>query len=196
MRCGAGALRGRCFNIETGEVGEDICSLGPTVWDSYDYYWTRKDMEVTAPAHVHSGGAYLCARMEEFCMQLGENSGRHTVDFDDIGHAMMSIFQIMTLEGWADLCYEIQDSVGYWHWMYFVLLIMVGPMFALQLFLVVIATRHAELTAEAKIEEAQSDELPMDEVADSNKVAPEPEDATEGEETGEDGSPLDLNAKA
>jgi hypothetical protein len=196
MLCGAGALRGRCFNIETGEVGEDICSLGPTVWSSYDYYWTRKDMEVTAPASVHVGGAFLCAPMEEFCMQLGENPGRHTVDFDDIGHAVMSIFQVMTLEGWADLCYQIQDSVGYWHWMYFVLLIMIGPMFALQLFLVVIATRHAELTAEAKHEETDADELPGDEVPvpDSNKVAPEPENATEGEVDGND-SPLDLNSK-
>ena len=120
--CGAGALRGRCFNIETGEVGDSICSLGETDWNSYDYYWTRKDMEVTAPGHVHSGGAKLCAAMEEFCMQLGENPGRHTVSFDDIGVAMMTIFQIQTLEGWADLCYSLQDSVGYWHWLYFVLL--------------------------------------------------------------------------
>ena len=153
-------------------------------------------MEVTAPGHVHAGGAKLCAPMEEFCLQLGENPGRHTVSFDDIGVAMMTIFQIQTLEGWADLCYSIQDSVGYWHWIYFVLLIMVGPMFVLQLFLVVIATRHAELTAEEKrasaLEQANADGLPPAEEAegggegqsDDNKVAPEPGVAEDNNATG------------
>ncbi len=87
----------------------------------------------------------------------------------------MSIFQVMTLEGWADLCYEIQDSVGYWHWLYFVLLLMIGPMFALQLFLVVIAQAHSDLTASAEEEDVPGAE-PEDDTPDgvSNKVAPEP----------------------
>ena len=125
-----GALRGRCFNVDTGEVNpDDFCSIGNVDWENLDYYWVKKDMVVTGGSHV--GGAFLCPRMEEDCLQLGENPGRETVSFDDIGVAIMTIFQVMTLEGWADLCYQIQDTVGYWNWLYFVLLIMIGPMFCL-----------------------------------------------------------------
>ena len=163
-------------------MGEDICSLGPTVWENPDYYWITKSMVVTGDDHT--GGAFLCESGVSFCMQLGQNSGRHTVAFDDIGVAMMSIFQVMTLEGWADLCYEIQDAVGYWHWLYFVLLIMIGPMFAMQLFLVVIATSHAELTANKEEEEVPAEE--EQEKGEGNKVAPEPLNGFVSEESNVD----------
>jgi len=93
-----GTLRGRCFDIETGEVGEDICyydALYDTNWSNLDYYWVQKDMVVTGGEHV--GGAFLCETGVSICLQLGENPGRDTVNFDSIGPAAMSIFQVMTL---------------------------------------------------------------------------------------------------
>ena len=141
-------MRGRCYNIVTGEAGEDICTLGPIVWDNFDNYWVMKDMDVTG-ATTSMGGSFRCASMEEDCLQLGKNPGNEAQGFDAIGQAMMSIFEIFTM-GWVDLMYNVQDSVGYWHWMYFVLVVLLGPMFCLQLFLVVICNRASQVEAERK----------------------------------------------
>jgi hypothetical protein len=41
------------------------------------------------------------------------------VDFDNIGHAFMTIFQIVTLDGWSQtIQYPIQDSVRIYMCMY------------------------------------------------------------------------------
>ena len=73
-----------------------------------------------------------CAFARSQCLLLGTNPGRGSIHFDNIINAILAIFQVMTLEGWADLCYEVQDSVGLLHLSYFVMLILIGPYFAVQ----------------------------------------------------------------
>ncbi|KAJ1482894.1 hypothetical protein T484DRAFT_1802495 [Baffinella frigidus] len=93
------------------------------------------------------------------CLLLGQNPERGVVHFDSIGAAIMTIFQIMTDEGWlvsarvtghADAeanCprYAIMShAMGAYNpgiFVYFVTLMFVGPIFAIQLFLVVISTQ-------------------------------------------------------
>ena len=41
--------------------------------------------------------------------QLGENPSHGMVTLDDIYHALIVIFQIMTQEGWVDVMYPFQD---------------------------------------------------------------------------------------
>ena len=67
--------------------------------------------------------------------------GRNAINFDYIGGAITAIFQTMTLEGWADIMYGLQDTLSGWVWLYFVVLIVLGPWLALNLFLVVISTQ-------------------------------------------------------
>uniref|UniRef100_A0A7S0VSM7 EF-hand domain-containing protein n=1 Tax=Hemiselmis tepida TaxID=464990 RepID=A0A7S0VSM7_9CRYP len=74
------------------------------------------------------------------------------LSFDDIGSAMVAIFEIMTLEGWNDIMYAVQDVAGYWSFVYFVVLVFVGPIFGIQLFLVVISNKFAETKAATKAE--------------------------------------------
>ena len=78
------------------------------------------------------------------CLELGINPGMGQLHFDDIGAAMVVIFQIMTLEGWNDIMYDVQDVTGYWSFLYFVVLVFVGPIFGIQLFLVVISNKYTE----------------------------------------------------
>ena len=62
----------------------------------------------------------------------------------------------MTYEGWSEIMYAVQDSSTPYGYFYFLLIIMLGPIFALQLFLVVISNKYnAVKAAEA---EAQSKE--------------------------------------
>jgi len=46
------------------------------------------------------------------CLALGRNPGRGAIHFDNFFNGVITIFQIITLEGWADLCYQLQDSTG------------------------------------------------------------------------------------
>ncbi len=38
---------------------------------------------------------------------------------------MFSLFQVISLEGWTDVMYFVQDAHSFWNWLYFVLLIVV-----------------------------------------------------------------------
>uniref|UniRef100_A0A915MCL9 Ion transport domain-containing protein n=4 Tax=Meloidogyne TaxID=189290 RepID=A0A915MCL9_MELJA len=64
-----------------------------------------------------------------------------SVSFDNIGFAWVAIFLVISLEGWTDIMYYVQDAHSFWNWIYFVLLIVIGAFF---MCLVVIATQFAE----------------------------------------------------
>eukprot|EP00960_Hanusia_phi_P032705 750013-Hanusia_phi.AAC.1 len=171
-------MRGVCFDTETGVVSGDgsSCWLGPRDSDEWVYFWASKGMDVTSSSH--NGGMFQCSAGQE-CLLLGQNPGRGAINFDSIGGAITTIFQVMTLEGWTDICYQIQDTVGFWNFLYFVLLVSLGPFFAVQLFLVVIAMRYSQLTEEYKNKDSQVkvenvvEEIIATADAKSAKVAPE-----------------------
>jgi len=64
--------------------------------------------------------------------------------FDNIGFAMVTIFQSISLEGWVDIMYMIQDgtdvNVG---WIYQMLIVLVGALIVMNLFLAVLADNFA-----------------------------------------------------
>lgn len=37
-----------------------------------------------------------------------------------------NLFQVISLEGWTDIMYYVQDAHSFWDWIYFVLLIVVS----------------------------------------------------------------------
>ncbi|XP_065095461.1 voltage-dependent T-type calcium channel subunit alpha-1G isoform X3 [Ochlerotatus camptorhynchus] len=78
------------------------------------------------------------------CTQLGNNPFQGTISFDNIGLAWVAIFLVISLEGWTDIMYYIQDAHSFWDWIYFVLLIVIGSFFMINLCLVVIATQFSE----------------------------------------------------
>ena len=41
------------------------------------------------------------------------NTGRGSIHFDNIINGILAIFQVMTLEGWADLLYEVGLTMLY-----------------------------------------------------------------------------------
>lgn len=48
------------------------------------------------------------------------------MSFDNIGLAWTAIFLVISLEGWTDIMYYVQDAHSFWDWIYFVLLIVVS----------------------------------------------------------------------
>ncbi|XP_049817444.1 voltage-dependent T-type calcium channel subunit alpha-1H-like isoform X2 [Aethina tumida] len=78
------------------------------------------------------------------CRDNGTNPFQNTISFDNIGMAWVSIFLVISLEGWTEIMYYVQDAHSFWDWIYFVLLIVIGSFFMINLCLVVIATQFSE----------------------------------------------------
>ncbi|MGB1601948.1 MAG: ion transporter, partial [Promethearchaeia archaeon] len=131
-----GVLRKRCFDVNNGENSGDLCGGMRTC---YGYGTDTDDASFLTLRRTPSKYAG--------CLSLGENSGRGAINFDYIGGAVTTIFQTMTQEGWADIMYELSDTdhqLGGHVWVYFVILIVIGPWLAVNLFMVVISVQYDE----------------------------------------------------
>jgi len=125
-----GTLRQRCYSMVTGEPydSEFLCSISPS-------------------------GYHHCPEGYE-CLPLADNPNFGVTHFDNIMGAILTIFQVMTYEGWTVNMYLVEDAFSQFAIMYFVMLIFVGPVFAVQLFLVVISNKFAETRSAQKTVDA------------------------------------------
>uniref|UniRef100_W5MXK7 Voltage-dependent T-type calcium channel subunit alpha n=1 Tax=Lepisosteus oculatus TaxID=7918 RepID=W5MXK7_LEPOC len=78
------------------------------------------------------------------CSAGDVNPFKGAINFDNIGFAWIAIFQVITLEGWVDIMYFVMDAHSFYNFIYFILLIIVGSFFMINLCLVVIATQFSE----------------------------------------------------
>ncbi|XP_078274277.1 voltage-dependent T-type calcium channel subunit alpha-1H isoform X1 [Rhinoraja longicauda] len=78
------------------------------------------------------------------CRTGDVNPHKGAINFDNIGYAWIAIFQVITLEGWVDIMYYVMDAHSFYNFIYFILLIIVGSFFMINLCLVVIATQFSE----------------------------------------------------
>uniref|UniRef100_A0A8C6W4Q7 Voltage-dependent L-type calcium channel subunit alpha n=1 Tax=Nannospalax galili TaxID=1026970 RepID=A0A8C6W4Q7_NANGA len=77
------------------------------------------------------------------------NSG--ITNFDNFFFAMLTVFQCITMEGWTDVLYWMQDAMGYeLPWVYFVSLIIFGSFFVLNLVLGVLSGEFSKEREKAK----------------------------------------------
>uniref|UniRef100_A0A3B4UUH4 Voltage-dependent T-type calcium channel subunit alpha-1H n=1 Tax=Seriola dumerili TaxID=41447 RepID=A0A3B4UUH4_SERDU len=95
------------------------------------------------------GGASVngCVNWNQYynvCHSGDLNPHKGAVNFDNIGYAWIAIFQVITLEGWVDIMYYVMDAHSFYNFIYFILLIIVGSFFMINLCLVVIATQFSE----------------------------------------------------
>ncbi|KAG5468132.1 hypothetical protein LSCM1_02105 [Leishmania martiniquensis] len=102
----AGTLRSRCVNTLTGAVTSQVCRSVST--GRYGIYWGR-----------HCGRFFTCVADAFPNPHYGFRS------FDDIGHAMLSVFQIMTLQGWSGLLQETNDGLAVVGFLYYAFTILV-----------------------------------------------------------------------
>ncbi|XP_031638409.1 voltage-dependent calcium channel type A subunit alpha-1-like isoform X2 [Contarinia nasturtii] len=73
----------------------------------------------------------------------GPNNG--ITNFDNIGFAMLTVFQCITMEGWTPIMYWLDDAVGpQYNWLYFIPLIVLGSFFMLNLILGVLSGEFAK----------------------------------------------------
>ncbi|XP_059367283.1 voltage-dependent L-type calcium channel subunit alpha-1C-like [Carassius carassius] len=102
-----------------------------------------------APGTTH--GRHCTPANVTQCMMgwAGPNDG--ITNFDNFAFAMLTVFQCITMEGWTDVLYWMQDSMGYeLPWVYFVSLVIFGSFFVLNLVLGVLSGEFSKEREKAK----------------------------------------------
>lgn len=98
------------------------------------------------PIPCGDGGNYICSDLNEeptddyVCSLFWEGPNDGITNFDNFGLSMLTVFQCITLEGWTDVMYSIQDAMGSsWQWIYFVSMVILGAFFVMNLILGVLS---------------------------------------------------------
>ncbi|XP_029317625.1 voltage-dependent L-type calcium channel subunit alpha-1C [Cottoperca gobio] len=105
------------------------------------------------PAPCAPDGAYgrHCNHNGTECKVGWEGPNDGITNFDNFAFAMLTVFQCITMEGWTEVLYWVNDAVGYrWPWVYFVTLIIIGSFFVLNLVLGVLSGEFSKEREKAK----------------------------------------------
>ncbi|XP_072523024.1 voltage-dependent T-type calcium channel subunit alpha-1G isoform X6 [Salminus brasiliensis] len=164
----AGLLRNRCFLPENFSLPQylDLHTYYHTENDDESPFICSQPREngmrqcSSIPMLLEEGlqcrlemGAYnstdntTCVNWNQYytnCSAGDVNPFKGAINFDNIGYAWIAIFQVITLEGWVDIMYFVMDAHSFYNFIYFILLIIVGSFFMINLCLVVIATQFSE----------------------------------------------------
>ncbi|XP_053261778.1 voltage-dependent L-type calcium channel subunit alpha-1C isoform X12 [Podarcis raffonei] len=85
------------------------------------------------------------------CRPGWEGPKHGITNFDNFAFAMLTVFQCITMEGWTDVLYWMQDAMGYeLPWVYFVSLVIFGSFFVLNLVLGVLSGEFSKEREKAK----------------------------------------------
>ena len=90
----------------------------------------------TNSSYFHVGG-HLCD-FGYVCVRHGGNPEGGLLSFDNIGVAALTLFVALTLEGWTDAMYETMDATTYFAAFFWVILVIFGAFFILNLTIVII----------------------------------------------------------
>ncbi|KFW84495.1 Voltage-dependent T-type calcium channel subunit alpha-1I, partial [Manacus vitellinus] len=125
----------KCSNIPNRKEYKVECTLS---MDSYTPSLYHPDSSSRNNSCINWNQYY------NVCMAGDVNPHNGAINFDNIGYAWIAIFQVITLEGWVDIMYYVMDAHSFYNFIYFILLIIVGSFFMINLCLVVIATQFSE----------------------------------------------------
>ncbi|XP_070066155.1 voltage-dependent calcium channel type A subunit alpha-1 isoform X12 [Drosophila virilis] len=92
-----------------------------------------------------AGGSFVCNSTTSMCLEKWDGPNSGITSFDNIGFAMLTVFQCITMEGWTSILYWTNDALGStFNWIYFVPLIVIGSFFMLNLVLGVLSGEFAK----------------------------------------------------
>uniref|UniRef100_A0A671VY25 Voltage-dependent L-type calcium channel subunit alpha n=1 Tax=Sparus aurata TaxID=8175 RepID=A0A671VY25_SPAAU len=112
-----GRMHKSCYSISTGLMMEDDPS--PCAF---------------------AGSGRFCVGNGTECRGKWEGPNGGITNFDNIFFAMLTVFQCITMEGWTDVLYWMNDAIGFEiPWIYFVSLVIFGSFFIINLVLGVLS---------------------------------------------------------
>eukprot|EP00094_Tigriopus_californicus_P005434 TCALIF_05237-PA protein Name:"Similar to Cacna1h Voltage-dependent T-type calcium channel subunit alpha-1H (Mus musculus)" AED:0.53 eAED:0.53 QI:0/0.25/0/0.8/0.75/0.8/5/0/248 len=92
-------------------------------------YYEEDEVECHASIETGLYNSSDCINWNQYftdCKPGAMNPFHGAISFDNIGLAWVAIFLVISLEGWTDVMYFVQDAHSFWNWVYFVLLIVVS----------------------------------------------------------------------
>uniref|UniRef100_A0A674BEF8 Voltage-dependent L-type calcium channel subunit alpha n=1 Tax=Salmo trutta TaxID=8032 RepID=A0A674BEF8_SALTR len=123
-----GKMHATCFFPSTGMIAEDD----------------------PAPCAV-SGHGRQCPINGTECREGWHGPNNGITNFDNFLFAMLTVFQCITMEGWTDVLYWMNDAMGLeLPWVYFVSLVIFGSFFVLNLVLGVLSGEFSKEREKAK----------------------------------------------
>uniref|UniRef100_A0A7E4W8C3 Voltage-dependent L-type calcium channel subunit alpha n=1 Tax=Panagrellus redivivus TaxID=6233 RepID=A0A7E4W8C3_PANRE len=134
-----GKLHSTCVDSETGNFAQ--IEPSPCGFSSSAYH-----CEPTGASAALAANRWVCSTNTTW---IGPNNG--ITNFDNFGLAMLTVFQCVSLEGWTDVLYWVNDAVGReWPWIYFVTLVILGSFFVLNLVLGVLSGEFSKEREKAR----------------------------------------------
>jgi hypothetical protein len=126
----------RCVNIDTGNINTDEMELCSSNADCLDGW---------------------------FCGKTSTNPNFGVTNFDNVLYAFLTVFQCVTLEGWSDIMMMVWKAYTPISFVYFLLIVLCGAFFLLNLTLAVINTSfnnaNREASADAKAEKERQNKI-------------------------------------
>ncbi|KAF5301170.1 hypothetical protein FQA39_LY10848 [Lamprigera yunnana] len=126
-------------------------ALHRTCYSLYDIDLIAKEGEEAYPCNTDNKtqaeqyGSNWCRDGNSICLERWQGPNNGITSFDNIGLAMLTVFQCITMEGWTAILYWMNDAVGnHFNWIYFVPLIVLGSFFMLNLVLGVLSGEFAK----------------------------------------------------
>eukprot|EP00055_Hartaetosiga_balthica_P010685 m.46411 g.46411 ORF g.46411 m.46411 type:complete len:1783 (-) comp7266_c0_seq1:384-5732(-) len=142
-----GNLNGQCFTPLPSASNFSLANL--TVYN------IMNNITYTPPSEAavcsSSGDGYEC-NVPDLCL-YGSSPNNNVTSFDNAGIAILTVFQCITLEGWSDILYAVDDGVGYagLNWIFFVFLVIVGSFFVINLVLGVLSGQFTRAGEHLKV---------------------------------------------
>lgn len=115
------------------------CKMHKTCYYTNTDIYAAAEGELPAPC-AQAGNGRRCIINGSECRPGWEGPNNGITHFDNIGFAMLTVYQCITMEGWTKVLYWVNDAIGNeWPWLYFVPLILIGSFFVLNLVLGVLS---------------------------------------------------------
>ncbi|KAI4895074.1 hypothetical protein NFI96_006525 [Prochilodus magdalenae] len=106
--------------------------------------------EEPAPCSLSGHGRH-CTVNGTICKDAWQGPNNGITNFDNFLFAMLTVFQCITMEGWTEVLYWMNDAMGFeLPWVYFVSLVIFGSFFVLNLVLGVLSGEFSKEREKAK----------------------------------------------
>ncbi|XP_057305572.1 sodium channel protein 1 brain-like isoform X3 [Hydractinia symbiolongicarpus] len=92
-------------------------------------------------------GSMVCPSNYTCLPDVGENPNFGFTSYDNFGWALLTSFQLVTLDFWEDVYLHIGSSMGPWYVFYFMIVIFFGSFYLINLVLAVVAVSYQQETA-------------------------------------------------
>ncbi|KAG8003101.1 Voltage-dependent T-type calcium channel subunit alpha-1H [Nibea albiflora] len=128
----------RCSDVPPYMQNGKLCSL-----DVPDYA-SAANHSFLAAGGVSADACINWHMYYNVCRTGIDNPHNGAVNFDHIGYAWLTIFQVVTLEGWTEIMFYVMDAHSFWSFIVFIPVTIMGSFVMMNVCAVIIVNQFAE----------------------------------------------------